>query len=277
MSATSPPPPAIAWEAEAELALRAVSVASEIALERPEQLSVTVKESLRDVTTAIDVRVQAHIVSVLAPSGHAIVAEEGESDARLLDAPAPVWLVDPIDGTANYVAGMPFYAVSVGLQSGGRPVVGAVAVPPHRELYFTHGDRGAYLNGKALRVAEHCELRDALVVAGFSGKVLDADARAREYMLFGAVNDQSRGCLRLGSAAIAICYVAAGRLQAAYGFNVQAWDVAGALAIATRAGAKLLLRRTAQSTRLDFIVGVPGVVDRIQALTASMQLGAFDG
>jgi myo-inositol-1(or 4)-monophosphatase len=267
-----PRAPAIAWESEAVLALRAVSTASDLALDRPERVRAAVKESRRDVITAVDLHVQQHILGLLAESGHAVIAEEGEQDLSALESQAPLWLVDPIDGTANYAAGMPFWAISVGLQADGDYVTGAVAIPPSKELYFTHGNRGAYLNGKALRVADRGELDTALVVAGFSGAVLDADARAREYALFGAINDQSRGCLRLGSAAAGICYVAAGRLQAAYGFNVQAWDVAGALAVAAQAGCKHAVRRKAGSTRVDFVVGVAGVVDQLLALASASGL-----
>lgn len=257
------------WEAEAELALKAVSTAAEIISERPDVGIITQKGSLRDIATDMDKGLETHITTLLRGSGHAVVGEEAQRDGVPKLTGGPFWVVDPLDGTVNYVSGMPFYAISVGLVTGDARLqwpVGAVAVPSAKELYFTHGDGGAYLNGRRLQVSHSSGLKSALVVASFSGDRGDPAMRAVQFEVFGDVNDASRGALRLGSAATAIAYVAAGRLQAAYGFSAHVWDVGGGLAIAVQAGCKTLCMRQPNSLRVHYITGVPAVVDELAQL-----------
>lgn len=261
----------IRWEPEAERALRAVYEGGLICGEREaDRQVVATKESARDLVTEADLRIEHHIRTLLEPCGHPVLGEETAGD-RPAFPPAPgqpVWLVDPIDGTTNFAAGMAWYGVSVGLWVDGAFVTGAVSLPAARELFFTHGDRGAFLNGKPLRVGA-ARFADALVAAAFSGAAGDPERRRRQYDLFGRINDSSRGCLRLGSTAANICQVAAGRLQAAYGIAARLWDVAGALAVARQAGAALCWRLdAADPTRLDYIVGSADAVQAINALFA---------
>lgn len=275
----------IRWEPEAERALRAVYEGGLICGEREaDRQVVATKESARDLVTEADLRIEHHIRALLEPCGHPILGEETDA-GRPPFPPAPgqpVWLVDPIDGTTNFAAGMAWYGVSVGLWVDGAFVTGAVSLPAARELFFTHGDRGAFLNGKPLRVegkplrvegkplrAGAARFADSLVAAAFSGAAGDPERRRRQYELFGRINDSSRGCLRLGSTAANICQVAAGRLQAAYGIAARLWDVAGALAVARQAGAALCWRLdAADPTRLDYIVGSADAVRAINALFA---------
>ncbi|MEO8502783.1 MAG: inositol monophosphatase [Acidobacteriota bacterium] len=260
------------WEREAEAALRAVSIAGELALERPEALGVRAKESARDIVTDMDLRIESVLREQLAPLGHPVVAEESfVMDTDSLPEDRPAFVVDPIDGTANYASGLSLYAVSVGLISAGCLVTGAVAIPAHKELFFTHGDAGAYLNGRALKPPAPCTLSQALVAATFSGRASSRDIRTGEFRLFGQINDASRGCLRLGSAAVNICYVAAGRMQAAYGFDAKLWDVAGALAVARQAGCAVFVERAPGSVVLDYAVGVAGVVTEIQSFMSEVR------
>lgn len=247
----------VRWEREAELAIRAVSAGAEVLGDRPEALLTSRKESLRDLVTETDFLVERRMVSVLAESGHPIVAEESfAGDDNPLER-GPAWVVDPIDGTVNFVAGIPHYAISAGLLVDGQPVCGAVLLPASRELFFTHGAAGAFVNGRAMTV-KHGAFEDALVSASFAGRKGDEAARRKGYNLFGEVNDRCRGCLRLGSASVAICLVASSRLQGAYGFGVRVWDVGAALAIAMQAGCEVFLDR--RGTEVDFVVGTPPVV-----------------
>jgi myo-inositol-1(or 4)-monophosphatase len=247
----------VSWEREAELAIRAVSAGAEVLADRPEALPTSRKESLRDVVTELDFLVERRMVSVLAESSHPIIAEEsfGGDDRPLEHGPA--WVVDPIDGTVNFVAGIPHYAISAGLLVGGQPVCGAVLLPASRELFFTHGDAGAFVNGRAMTVKQ-AAFEDALVSASFAGRKGHETARRKGYDVFAEVNDRCRGCLRLGSASVAICLVAASRLQGAYGFGVRIWDVGAALAIAMQAGCDVFLER--RGTEVDFVVGTTAVV-----------------
>lgn len=271
--------PEIRWEYEAERALRAVYegglVCNERFGDRPgampgPALSITTKESARDVVTETDRRIEHHIRTLLAPCGHPVLGEEGQGENAVFPPAAgqPVWLVDPLDGTANFVAGMPWFAVSVGLWCDGVCVTGAVSLPATRELFFTHGDHGAFLNGKPLKTGagNGTGLEEALIAASFSGTRGDPELRARHYALFGYLNDAGRGCLRLGSTAANIVQVAAGRLHAAYGLGARLWDAAGGLAVARQAGCALRLRLWPEdASRCDFVVGTPATVAAVAA------------
>lgn len=265
--------PAIAFEAEAACALRAVYEGSLICGERGvDPPAVTFKESPRDVVTEIDRRIEHTIRRHLEPCGHPVLGEEGCGPNAVFPPvdDQPVWVVDPLDGTANFVSGMPWFAVAAGLWVGGDFVLGAVALPASRELLFTHGVRGAFLNGRPLsRPGRESPFAQALIAAGFAGHVPDPEQRRRQYALFGRINDQSRGALRLGSTIANICQVAAGRLQGAYGLGVRVWDAAAALAIARAAGYTVRWRLDPQDpTRLDFVVGTAAVVTAINAAMA---------
>jgi myo-inositol-1(or 4)-monophosphatase len=165
------------------------------------------------------------------------------------------WLVDPIDGTVNFANGVPYFAISAGLWEGGGFRVGAVSLPAFKELFFTHGDEAAFLNGRRLKVRP-ARIDEALVGVSFPGR---ATAEKQDpYGMFGRVNEATRGCLRLGSAAALVCLVACGRLQGAYGFGAKIWDVGGALAIALRAGAEVRFRRHPGGPLIDYVVAAPG-------------------
>ncbi len=258
------------WRRESELALEAVSSAEQFTLNRPERLEITTKESARDVVTEVDRQIEAHLLSVLKQSGHEILAEESyhQEQNKLVDQATPLWLVDAIDGTANYVSGLPHFAISVGLLHQDEFKVGVVALPAFSELYFTYyGSNGmrSYLNGKLLQIPD-APLLSSLVGVSFSGRSGDPEFRELQYKIFGVINDSSRGCLRLGSAASNICAVTAGTLQAAYGFSAQLWDVAGGLAIAKNAGALLFWKHLPHSSQCHYIVGAPAAAEALREL-----------
>jgi len=250
---------------DANLALRAISIGAELIEKRKtENLISGIEESPRDIVTELDNKIEKRITEVLKTSGYRIIGEEmGKNKNLKIAGGKPVWLIDPIDGTMNLISSVPFYAVSVGLLIDSKFVVGAVAIPPQKEIFFTMGDRGSFLNGRALRKVQPVCLERSLIAVAFSGNNPNQLERKQEYDLFGIINDKSRGCLRLGSATTNICYVAAGRLQAAYGIDSKIWDVAGALAVALQVGCHLYLGWQEGSIKLDYVVGAPEVTDEI--------------
>ena len=255
------------WLKESELALKAVSTSADMIEEtHTEGLAVSTKSSYRDLVTELDVAIEQHIKKVLSVSKYAIVGEEStKGDALILPANAPVWMVDPIDGTTNFISSIPFYSTSVGLIEGTKFLVGAVAMPALKEMYFTMGDEGAYKNGKRLKLSP-ATIKNSLVVASFSGTHLGDEQRRNEYKFFGTINDASRGCLRLGSASVNICYVASGKLQAAYGIANRIWDVAGAISVAQRAGAKVYFEQLEGTSKVNFAVGCPDATDELAGM-----------
>jgi myo-inositol-1(or 4)-monophosphatase len=149
----------------------------------------------------------------------------GEEDAR--------WVVDPLDGTTNYAHGLPMFAVSIALEKAGEVVAGVVHDPIREETFVAERGRGARLNDESIGVSETDELVRALVVTGFP---YDRDEVPAAVELFGRFSVLAQGMRRLGSAALDICYVASGRVDAYYERGIHAWDIAAASLVLQEAG-----------------------------------------
>ena len=249
------------WLEEFNLAMKSISTGLEIVDRKKNDFSVQTKESLRDIVTNIDVEIEHRIKEILRDSPYKIIGEESFSNTQQMDwKNETFWAIDPIDGTTNMVAGIPFYCISLGLIEKSRFELGVVAVPAQEKLYFSFNGQ-AYSNNKKLQV-KPVHFKESLNACAFSGKIY-SENRHLEYDVFGSINDNTRGCLRTGSATINICYVAAGQLQSAYGINNRIWDVAAALAIAHHAGAQIYIEWKQDGSFINYAVGVPGVVEEI--------------
>jgi myo-inositol-1(or 4)-monophosphatase len=248
------------WAREAEICLKAVGgVAGMLDDKTGKRVAIREKESSRDVVTEMDVAIEKYLRKHLAESAYPVIGEEFSPNV-VAQGDGCCWFLDPIDGTANYLNNIPLYGTSVGFMAGLRFEVGAVVFPALRELFFVSDCGEAYLNGARLRPKKGV-LKDALIGVSFSGKAWDPKGRAKEFELFGSLNDKSRGCMRTGSAALNVCYVAAGKMQGAVGFNNKIWDVAGALAVARAAGYKLLCNAELAANRISYVIGCEGVVE----------------
>jgi myo-inositol-1(or 4)-monophosphatase len=162
---------------------------------------------------------------------HQFVSEEGEGDEDLLDEFC--WIVDPLDGTTNYVHQMPHYAVSVALAQHGSPTVGVVYDPVRDECFAAQRGRGATLNGRAIRVSRVNKLADALVAASFAAKVEPGSPEVTQFL---AALSQCQAVRRTGSAALNLCYLAAGRFDVFWALSTKAWDVAAGALLVEEAG-----------------------------------------
>jgi len=188
-----------------------------------------------DLVTEMDERAEGIIREALlgAYPSYGMLAEEGgalpgEEDAR--------WIVDPLDGTTNYAHGLPVFAVSIALEKAGEVVLGVVHDPMREETFVAERGEGANLNGEPISVSETDELVRALVVTGFP---YDRDEVPATVDLFGHFSMLVQGMRRLGSAALDLCYVASGRLDAYYERGGYAWDFAAGSLILEEAGGKL--------------------------------------
>ena len=152
---------------------------------------------------------------------------EGEADAR--------WIVDPLDGTTNYVHGVPFFSVSIALERDGEVVLGVVYDPMASETYTAERGGGATLDGEPIGVSDTDEPMRALLATGFP---YDRDQVPAAVKLFGQFAVRTQSMRRLGSAALDLCYVAAGRLDGYYERGVKAWDIAAGTLILREAGGK---------------------------------------
>ncbi len=228
--------------------------------------SVAHKESIRDIVTSADLAIDATLTAGLAATGLPVISEEHEFSDSVLES-GTFWVIDPIDGTVNFAHRIPFFAVSLGLVDDGLFALGAVCAPDLDELYFTLEPEKALLNGQAFK-HEHQSPRDALIAASFTSRSIEA-----EYGLFKTLNEQTRGCLRTGSASLNICWTACGKLQGAYGFKAKLWDVAGGLAIARAAGCDILTRRHPGTPLIDYVVGSKEVVELFCRESAALGRG----
>jgi myo-inositol-1(or 4)-monophosphatase len=162
---------------------------------------------------------------------HAFLAEEGGAQGRS----DFVWVIDPLDGTTNFLHGFPQFAVSVALQHRGRTELGVVYDPLRQELYTALRGAGAQRDGKKIRVAERKDLADCLIGTGFPYR---EHARLDRYLAgFRALVAKTQGLRRPGAAALDLCYVADGRLDGFWEYGLKPWDIAaGALLIAEAGG-----------------------------------------
>jgi myo-inositol-1(or 4)-monophosphatase len=165
---------------------------------------------------------------------HDFLGEEDKQSRRCpgLDAP-PTWIVDPLDGTTNYVHDCPCYCVSIGLQVAGELVVGVVYDPTRRELFAAARGLGAWLGERRIEVSRTSRLENALLATGFP-----ADMRGQERALawWRQLSLHSQSLRRTGSTALNLAYVAAGRFDGYWAFDNFAWDVAGGVVLIREAG-----------------------------------------
>jgi myo-inositol-1(or 4)-monophosphatase len=168
---------------------------------------------------------------------HLFLGEEDKSSHNRPgpDAP-PTWIVDPLDGTTNYVHDCPLYCVSIGLQVAGEMVVGVVLDPARDELFCAAKDAGAWLNDRPMQTSRVTTIEDALLATGFP-----PDMRGQERMLewWRYLSLRAQSLRRTGSTAINLAYVAAGRFDGYWAFDNKVWDVAGGIVLVQEAGGTL--------------------------------------
>ena len=205
----------------------------------PTKIQIMQKEKT-DYVTNIDKECEKEIINILANAypKHEIVAEEStdkEALKKKLDNDAEyIWLIDPIDGTTNFIHDFPFYSVSIGLLHRGR-VHQAVVYDPHRdELFCASEGRGAYLNNKRIRVSSREFLKSSLITTGFPTGEKQTQAFYNEKLQF--FLDAEVNFRRTGSAALDLCYVAAGRSDGFFERGLKAWDVAAGSLMVKEAG-----------------------------------------
>jgi myo-inositol-1(or 4)-monophosphatase len=199
-----------------------------------DRLTVTAK-SHNDFVTEVDAAAEEAIIDVLlqAYPGHAILAEESgrERGARHSDY---TWIIDPLDGTTNFIHGFPQYAVSIALSFRGRIEQAVVYDPARNDLFYATRGRGAFLNDKRLRVSKRSRLLEALIGTGFPFR--KGDNFKRYLKMFEEVSQACAGLRRPGAAALDLCYVAAGWYDGFFETGLNPWDIAAGSLIITEAG-----------------------------------------
>lgn len=162
------------------------------------------------------------------------IAEEGTSTKK---GEIYNWVIDPIDGTTNFIHGLSPHAISIALMQNNKTIIGVVYEIVHDEMFYTWEGGKAYLNGNEIKVSEYSEHQQALIATGFPySDMVKIDAyiaSMREIM------EKTSGIRRLGSAAIDLCYVACGRFEAFWEYGLHSWDVAAGAFIVQQAGGKV--------------------------------------
>lgn len=194
------------------------------------------KKGRIDLVTEADIESERAIIETIASAfpDHSILAEE----SGLNNESSPLqWIIDPLDGTTNFVHGLAIYAVSIAFAVNGEVVFGIVLSPPTEELFMAVSGKGATLNGRHISVSGESALTDSLLVTGFPYKIEEDFKPAGER--FNRCLKAAQGVRRLGSAALDLCYVACGRFTGFWEQNIQPWDAAAGFLLIKEAGGKV--------------------------------------
>lgn len=200
-----------------------------------DRLQITEKQH-KDFATEVDQAAEQAIIEILlkAYPDHAILAEESGASANLHDENEYVWIIDPIDGTTNFMHGFPHYCISIALQHRGVITQGVIYDPNRNDLFTATKGSGAYLNEKRLRVTKHDRLANALVCIGFANRpaqTLDQYIQIQRLLI-----ERAQSVRNFGSAALDLAYLAAGRIDGFCLKGLKPWDIAAGALMVTEAG-----------------------------------------
>lgn len=189
-------------------------------------------KGLNDLVSYVDKTSEQKLVeklSLILPEAGFIVEENTKSGTKDYN-----WIVDPLDGTTNFIHGIPCYAISIALEHQGDIIVGVVYEVAQNECFYAYKNGGAFLNGTKISVSERNKLSDSLIATGFpiyNFSRLDNYIKTLTYLM-----KNTHGLRRIGAAAADLCYLACGRVDAFFEYNLNAWDVAAGGLIVKEAG-----------------------------------------
>ncbi len=247
-----------------DLASRLAVAAGDAALDsrRRRRPSVVTKSTVTDLVTEHDRAAEATIVAGLtaARPDDAIIGEEGTDRTG---TSAIAWYLDPIDGTTNFVYGLPHWATSIAARDADGMVVGAVYAPVLGELHTAVRGGGAWRNGEPIACTDRSELGLALVATGFAYR---AEVRVRQGAILARLLGAVRDIRRLGSAALDLCNLAAGRVDAYYELGLNSWDLAAGELIAREAGCRTAFLPDSPPGTHGVLAAAPAIFDELEQL-----------
>lgn len=216
-----------------KLALESAVAAGEILMDRPAAFEISTKSSAIDIATQMDEAAERLIVERIRSNrpGDAIVGEEG---AQVSGSSGIRWVIDPLDGTVNYLYGLPGWCVSIAAKDREGTVVGVVHAPSLGMTWQAVRGSGAFLNGKRIWTSEVSQLDKALIATGFS---YSREVRQGQSEAIKKLIPLCRDIRRLGAAAVDLCHVASGGVDGYFEVGLKEWDLAAGALIATEAGA----------------------------------------
>lgn len=216
-----------------KLALESAVAAGEILMDRPAAFEISTKSSAIDIATQMDEAAERLIVERIRSNrpGDAIVGEEG---AQVSGSSGIRWVIDPLDGTVNYLYGLPGWCVSIAAKDREGTVVGVVHAPSLGMTWQAVRGSGAFLNGQRISTSEVSQLDKALIATGFS---YSREVRQGQSEAIKKLIPLCRDVRRLGAAAVDLCHVASGGVDGYFEVGLKEWDLAAGALIATEAGA----------------------------------------
>ena len=222
-----------------------------------------------DFVTEVDQAAERAVIETLlgAYPGHGILAEESGSAHGAKDSEY-LWIIDPLDGTTNFIHGLPFYAVSIALAYRGQVQQAVVYDPTRNDLFYASKGRGAFLNDKRIRVSKRLRMADTLIGTGFPFR--RGDSFKRYMQMLEVVMPACAGLRRPGAAALDLCYVAAGFYDGFFETGLSPWDVAAGALMITEAGG-LVGNFTGESDYLyqrEVVAGNPKIYGQLVQLLA---------
>lgn len=198
---------------------------------------ISTKTNPQDLVTEYDKIAEETLISTIHkkyPTHHFLAEESGYTGTG--DYPV-LWIIDPIDGTMNFAHQFPWFAINIAAVVNGTVEIAVTYNPIGKELFTAARGQGAYLNNKQIRVSTNTYLPQALLSAGFPYGISDLRDRAvRQFAQFAALGNPIR---LMGSAALSLAYVAAGKLEAHWGYSLKPWDVAAGMLLINEAGGKI--------------------------------------
>lgn len=242
-----------------------------------EVLRVSTK-SPNDFVTEVDQLAEQAIIEILlgAYPGHGILAEESGRTMGSKDSEY-VWIIDPLDGTTNFIHGFPVYAVSIALAFRDQVQQAVVYDPTRNDLFYASKGRGAYLNDRRLRVSKRTRMQESLIGTGFPFR--KGDNFKRYVQMFEDVSQSCAGLRRPGAAALDLCYVAAGWYDGFFETGLNPWDMAAASLMITEAGG-LIGNFTGQSDFMyqrEVVAGNPKIYGQLVNILAPYSRAIIDG
>lgn len=219
-------------------------------MHRIDTLNVVEKQRM-DYASEVDGLAEAEILKELrrANPEYAVLGEEGGAQKGNRGASRYTWVVDPLDGTSNYLHGIPHWCVSIALLEGGEPIHGVVFDPLRNELFTASRGSGAVLNERRIRIGERSELTGAMLITGFPPR-----ERARAPQQLECLREllvQAEDVRRTGSAALDLAWTACGRADAYFEAGLQPWDIAAGVLLVREAGGRVCDYRGSNLTKLD--------------------------
>lgn len=215
-----------------KIAIQAALAAGKIIFNNKNKVSgVRYKDEKKSIVTDIDLQAEKKIISIIQKNypDHSIISEEKGKINRNQEY---LWVIDPLDGTANYSQNIPFYCVSIAFFANNEKILGVIYDPIHEEIFFAQKGQGAFLNSQAIIPSKIKSIADAICGFGFS----DSPKAISNFL---KIYKKCRKTKNLGSTSLSLCYVASGRLDAYIINKINNWDISAGAIIVEEAGGKI--------------------------------------